>query len=119
MLRFTYLRFLFVMFALSHDQDKEDGPLSKFCQEIADAGEVGQEFMRTIERAHESITLFAPSNAAWDDGNLKNLLRDPQSMKEILYMHLVLDKRLFLENIADSHKRHVRFLFSRLISLAF
>ncbi|XP_065157885.1 fasciclin-1 isoform X3 [Atheta coriaria] len=87
-------------------QDKEDGPLSKFCQEIADAGEVGQEFMRTIERAHESITLFAPSNAAWDDGNLKNLLRDPQSMKEILYMHLVLDKRLFLENIADSHKRH-------------
>ncbi|XP_017776262.1 PREDICTED: fasciclin-1 isoform X2 [Nicrophorus vespilloides] len=87
-------------------EEKEDGPLSKFCQEIADAGDVGKEFMRTIERSHD-LTLFAPSNAAWDDGNLKSLLRDPVKMREILNMHLVVDKRLYLENIIKDHNRHV------------
>lgn len=87
-------------------EDKDEGPTSQFCQEIMDAGPVGKEFMRMIEHSQD-MTLFAPSNKAWDDGNLKNMLRDQSRMKDILNMHLVPNKRLYMENIMDNNRRHV------------
>lgn len=93
-------------------QEKEEGPLSKFYQVIQDSGTVGKDFLRTIDKA-QKVTLFAPSNEAWDDGNLKNLLRDPK-FKDILDMHLVVEHKLSLNNIEDNNRKHVN-LYSLLI----
>lgn len=35
----------------------------------------GDEFMQSINRAKQEVTLFAPSNEAWNDPNLKTLLK--------------------------------------------
>lgn len=86
-------------------QDKEEGPLSKFYQVIQDSGTVGKDFLRAIDKT-QKITLFAPSNEAWDDGNLKNLLSDPK-FKDILDMHLVVENKLSLNNIEENNKNHV------------
>lgn len=88
-------------------QEKEDGPLSKFCQEIKDAGEIGEKFLRYIETAKD-ITLFAPSNSAWDDGNLKNIVRRGNDFEELLKLHVVPNKVLFMDDILRNNQDHVR-----------
>lgn len=73
---------------------------------IADTGDLGKEFLRTIERARD-VTLFAPSNSAWDDGNLRNVIGNKERMREILFMHLVVDARLTKDQIIKNNKRQV------------
>lgn len=87
-------------------QQNDNGPLSKFYQAIKDAGPIGDEFLSAIGRSSD-VTLFAPSNAAWDDGNLRNILRDKRQFQDILKMHLVTDKRLLLDDIARDRERNV------------
>ncbi|KAK5649981.1 hypothetical protein RI129_001010 [Pyrocoelia pectoralis] len=87
-------------------QEKGEGPLSRFVEAIADTGDLGKEFLRTIERAR-TITLFAPSNAAWNDGNIKSVLGKEDKMQEILYLHLVVDERLTKDLIIKNNKRQV------------
>lgn len=52
-----------------YTQEKEDGPLYKFFANIMD---YGGEFMETINNMKD-VTLFAPSNEAWNDPNLENI----------------------------------------------
>ncbi|KAF2894406.1 hypothetical protein ILUMI_11767, partial [Ignelater luminosus] len=87
-------------------QEKENGPLSRFVEAIADTGELGKEFLKTIERARD-VTLFAPSNAAWSDGNLKNVIGNKERMREILFMHLVVDARLTKDQIIKNNRKQV------------
>lgn len=54
-----------------HLQEKEDGPLFKFYEVIMD---VGGEFMETVN-SMKDITLFAPSNEAWKDPMVQNIIR--------------------------------------------
>lgn len=80
--------------------------MSKFVEAIADTGELGKEFLKTIERARD-VTLFAPSNAAWSDGNLKNVIGNKERMREILFMHLVVDARLTKDQIIKNNRKQV------------
>ncbi|XP_044002634.1 fasciclin-1 isoform X3 [Aphidius gifuensis] len=68
--------------------EKEDGPVYKFYQAIADYGD---NFMDTITRLQD-ITLFAPSNAAWEEEGVKHILQDRKRFKEILNLHYVKEK---------------------------
>jgi fasciclin 1 len=52
-------------------QEKEDGPLYKFYEVIMDTG---GEFMQGINNLRD-VTLLAPSNEAWNNPNLKNIIR--------------------------------------------
>lgn len=52
-------------------RSQEDGPLYKFNEAIMDSGDV---FMNTINNLKD-VTLFAPSNQAWMDANLQNVIR--------------------------------------------
>lgn len=52
-------------------KEKEDGPLFKFYEVIMD---VGGEFMQTVN-SMKDITLFAPSNEAWNDPTVQNIIR--------------------------------------------
>lgn len=61
--------------------------------------------MDRITRMRE-LTLFAPSNNAWLDSNLNNLVRDRSKIREILNMHLV-EKRLTMENIITQNTGQV------------
>lgn len=93
------------------NQEKEDGPLSKFCQEIKDAGVIGENFLRYIATAKD-ITLFAPSNSAWDDDNLKNIVRRGKDFEELLKLHIVPNKVLFMDDILRNNQDHVRWVHS-------
>lgn len=85
-------------------QDREDGPLYKFYEIIRDTG---GDFMDRITKMRD-LTLFAPSNSAWEDSNLNNLIRDRKKMKEILDMHLV-ERKLTSEVIISSNEKQVTF----------
>ncbi|KAK0079745.1 hypothetical protein PV325_000871 [Microctonus aethiopoides] len=78
----------------SHRADKEDGPVYKFYQMIRD---YGGNFMETIMR-QQDITLFAPSNAAWNEEGVRHILQDKERFKEILNLHFVRE-RLPLDKI--------------------
>lgn len=88
------------------DQEKEDGPLSKFCQEIKDSGAVGETFLRYLANSKD-LTLFAPSNSAWDDDNLKNIVRRSKDFEELLKLHVVPNKVLFMDDILKDNQDHV------------
>ncbi|XP_031332591.1 fasciclin-1 isoform X1 [Photinus pyralis] len=88
-------------------KEKGEGPLSRFVEAIADTGDLGKDFLRTIERAR-TITLFAPSNAAWNRGTIKSVLGSPERMQEILYLHLVVDERLTKDQIMKNNKRQFK-----------
>uniref|UniRef100_A0A1B0EZU3 FAS1 domain-containing protein n=1 Tax=Lutzomyia longipalpis TaxID=7200 RepID=A0A1B0EZU3_LUTLO len=40
----------------------------------------------------KDVTLFAPSNEAWSDSNLNNIIRNRERMREILNLHIVRDR---------------------------
>lgn len=84
--------------------------------------DVGGEFMQTIINMKD-VTLFAPSNDAWNDPNLQNIIRlvlkmligfqefiflilrkfrNKEKMREILNLHVVRD-RLNTERIRQSN----------------
>lgn len=54
-------------------QEKEDGPLCKFYEVILDLG-ANNQFLNELTLAKD-ITLFAPSNEAWNDISVQNILR--------------------------------------------
>nr|CAD7574498.1 unnamed protein product [Timema californicum] len=48
------------------------------------------------------LTLFAPSNEAWADSNLNNLIRNREKLREILNLHLV-QERLPIDKIKENN----------------
>nr|XP_026496791.1 fasciclin-1 isoform X1 [Vanessa tameamea] len=70
--------------------EKEDGPLCKFYEVIMDLGEHNQ-FLNELTLAKD-ITLFAPSNEAWNEISVQNIIRNHQKLKEILNLHLVRER---------------------------
>ncbi|XP_046418029.1 fasciclin-1 isoform X1 [Neodiprion fabricii] len=79
--------------------DKEDGPVYKFYEAIMD---VGTDFLNDITRQRQ-VTLFAPSNAAWEDSSLQHIRQDKKRMLEILKLHYVREQ-LPLEKILKNNK---------------
>ncbi|XP_012054846.1 PREDICTED: fasciclin-1 [Atta cephalotes] len=77
-------------------KEKEDGPVYKFYETIRDFGD---DIMATISHLHD-VTLFAPSNEALNEPNVKQMLQDKNRMKEILKLHYV-KERLTLDKIKD------------------
>ncbi|XP_011302009.1 fasciclin-1 isoform X2 [Fopius arisanus] len=75
-------------------KEKEDGPVHKFYQNIRD---YGGDFMEEITRVQD-ITLFAPSNAAWELLGDQGILQDKKRFRQILKLHYVREK-LPLEEI--------------------
>lgn len=98
--------FLILKNILFQQSQKEDGPLYRFYEAIQDT-DIGGQFLSSIKRMRD-VTLFAPSNAAWEDDNLKNVLRNPDKMREILYLHLVKDQRLSTEKIKQNNMNQVK-----------
>ncbi|KAK0161204.1 hypothetical protein PV327_009699 [Microctonus hyperodae] len=82
--------------------DKEDGPVYKFYQMIRD---YGGNFMESITR-QQDITLFAPSNAAWNEEGVRHILQDKERFKEILNLHFVRE-RLPLDKIKQKSVNQV------------
>ncbi|XP_046393705.1 fasciclin-1 isoform X3 [Ischnura elegans] len=82
--------------------EKEDGPLYRFYEMIVDHG---SEFMTKITKL-KSLTLFAPSNSAWNNSNLNNLIHNKEKMMEILNLHLV-EQRLSLDDIKDNNMKQL------------
>ncbi|XP_039749845.1 fasciclin-1 isoform X1 [Pararge aegeria] len=70
--------------------EKEDGPLCKFYEVIMDLGEHNQ-FLNELIQAKD-ITLFAPSNEAWNEISVQNVIRNHQKLQEILNLHLVRER---------------------------
>lgn len=89
-------------------KDREDGPLYKFYEVIRD---YQGEFMDKITQMRD-LTLFAPSNAAWRDPYINNILHNKTLMREILYMHLV-EERLPQKTIIDNNRYQVPTLTPR------
>ncbi|XP_028030956.1 fasciclin-1 isoform X2 [Bombyx mandarina] len=71
-------------------KEKEDGPLCKFYEVLMDLGPNNQ-FYTELTLAKD-ITLFAPSNEAWAELSVQNIIRNHQKLKEILNLHLVRER---------------------------
>lgn len=85
-------------------KEKEDGPLHKFYEVILDLGEHNQ-FLNELNLAKD-ITLFAPSNEAWTEPSVQNIMRNHQKLKEILKLHLVRE-RLPMETILHNNLNQI------------
>ncbi|XP_076766387.1 fasciclin 1 Fas1 domain-containing isoform X2 [Xylocopa sonorina] len=66
-------------------EEKKDGPVYKFYETIRD---YGGEIMNTINRLRD-VTLFAPSNAAFEEPGVQKILQNKERVKEILNLHYV------------------------------
>ncbi|XP_034949824.1 fasciclin-1 isoform X2 [Chelonus insularis] len=75
-------------------KDDKKGPVYKFYQAMRDYGD---DFIDVITR-HKDITVFAPSNAAWDEEGVKHIVQDKKRFREILNLHYV-QERLPLDSI--------------------
>ncbi|XP_014367289.1 fasciclin-1 isoform X2 [Papilio machaon] len=84
--------------------EKEDGPLCKFYEVIMDLGENNQ-FLNELTLAKD-ITLFAPSNEAWNENSVQNIIRNHQKLREILKLHLVRE-RLPLDAIIHNNMNQI------------
>ncbi|XP_039749847.1 fasciclin-1 isoform X3 [Pararge aegeria] len=84
--------------------EKEDGPLCKFYEVIMDLGEHNQ-FLNELIQAKD-ITLFAPSNEAWNEISVQNVIRNHQKLQEILNLHLVRE-RLPLDAIIHNNMNQI------------
>ncbi|XP_052749257.1 fasciclin-1 [Galleria mellonella] len=71
-------------------KEKEDGPLCKFYEVILDLG-ANNQFFKELTIAKD-ITLFAPSNEAWNEYSVQNIIRNHQKLMDILNLHLVRDR---------------------------
>lgn len=98
-------RCLTFKFSFPEQLMKEDGPLFKFYEIMKDS-EYGNQFLNTLTRMG-SGTLFAPSNAAWQDDNIRNILLNSDKMRDILNLHLVKDQRLSVERIKQNINQQV------------
>lgn len=68
-------------------EEKEDGPLYKFYELIAD---YAPDFFKTMGNLQQ-MTLFAPSNDALSHPIVHNFIRNRDKLREILNLHLVRD----------------------------
>lgn len=68
-------------------EEKEDGPLYKFYELIAD---YAPDFFKTMGNLQQ-MTLFAPSNEALSHPIVHNFIRNRDKLREILNLHLVRD----------------------------
>lgn len=68
--------------------------------------DVGGTFMETVN-SMKDITLFAPSNEAWNDPGVQNIMRDKAKMRDILNMHIVRD-RMNIERIRQGTQNSVK-----------
>ncbi|XP_051171468.1 fasciclin-1 isoform X2 [Leptopilina boulardi] len=82
--------------------EKEDGPVYKFYNTIINNGD---NFMNSM-KGLPNITLFAPSNAAWEVPEVKAILTDSKRVEDILNLHLVREP-LPLELIKQKNGRLV------------
>lgn len=85
-------------------KEKEDGPLCKFYEVIMDLG-VNNQFLNELTLAKD-ITLFAPSNEAWADFSVQNIIRNQKKLLDILNLHLVRE-RLPLDAIIHNNMNQV------------
>lgn len=85
-------------------QDKTDGPFYRFYEVIMDAG---GDFLSKITH-HRDVTLFVPSNSAWNESYLDKIIADKEKLREILDLHLVTAK-LPLEVIIRNNAKEVNF----------
>ncbi|XP_047022564.1 fasciclin-1 isoform X1 [Helicoverpa zea] len=84
--------------------EKEDGPLCKFYEVIMDLG-ANNQFFNELTLAKD-ITLFAPSNEAWADFSVENIIRNHQKLRDILNLHLVRE-RLPLDAIIHNNMNQI------------
>ncbi|XP_047984150.1 fasciclin-1 isoform X4 [Leguminivora glycinivorella] len=84
--------------------EKEDGPLCKFYEVILDLGNNNQ-FLNELNTAKD-MTLFAPSNEAWNEPSVQNIVRNHQKLKEILNLHLVRE-RLAMDTIIHNNMNQI------------
>ncbi|XP_063703463.1 fasciclin-1 isoform X2 [Culicoides brevitarsis] len=66
-------------------EENEAGPFYKFYEAIVDHG---GDFIDHINKLGE-VTLFVPSNEAWENAEVKNVVSNKQKFREILNMHVV------------------------------
>ncbi|XP_022825263.1 fasciclin-1 isoform X2 [Spodoptera litura] len=85
-------------------KEKEDGPLCKFYEVIMDLG-ANNQFFNELTLAKD-ITLFAPSNEAWADFSVQNIIRNHQKLRDILNLHLVRE-RLPLDAIIHNNMNQI------------
>uniref|UniRef100_U5EXZ7 Putative fasciclin 1 n=1 Tax=Corethrella appendiculata TaxID=1370023 RepID=U5EXZ7_9DIPT len=83
-------------------EEKEDGPLFKFYEVVVD---YGGEFMQTINTLRD-VTIFAPSNEAWNNPTLANIIRNREKIREILNLHIVRE-RISTEKIKQNNQQHI------------
>ncbi|XP_049869898.1 fasciclin-1 isoform X1 [Pectinophora gossypiella] len=70
--------------------EKEDGPLCKFYEVIMDLG-TNNQFLVELSTGKD-LTLFAPSNEAWNEFSVQNIMRNHPRLNEILKLHLVRER---------------------------
>ncbi|XP_023947729.2 fasciclin-1 isoform X2 [Bicyclus anynana] len=85
-------------------KEKEDGPLCKFYEVIMDLGEHNP-FLNELTMAKD-ITLFAPSNEAWNEISVQNIIRNHHKLLDILNLHLVRE-RLPLDAIIHNNMNQI------------
>lgn len=83
-------------------EEKRDGPVYKFYEIIRD---FGGDIMSTISHLRD-VTLFAPSNAAFEEPGVQKILQDKERVKEMLNLHYVKD-RLPIEKIKNKSVNQV------------
>ncbi|XP_049869900.1 fasciclin-1 isoform X2 [Pectinophora gossypiella] len=71
-------------------KEKEDGPLCKFYEVIMDLG-TNNQFLVELSTGKD-LTLFAPSNEAWNEFSVQNIMRNHPRLNEILKLHLVRER---------------------------
>ncbi|XP_026321964.1 fasciclin-1 isoform X8 [Hyposmocoma kahamanoa] len=85
-------------------KEKEDGPLSKFYEVIMDLGP-NNPFLNELMNAKD-VTLFGPSNDAWNERSVQHIVRNHQKLKEILNLHLVRE-RLPMDLILQNNQNQI------------
>lgn len=75
-------------------QDREYGILHRFYEEIMNSG---GDFMEKLT-AMPNVTLFAPSNAAFNDPSIQPYLTNRTYIRSLLDLHIV-NRRLSLDDI--------------------
>lgn len=79
---------------MSSLQDREDGVLHRFYEEIMNSG---GDFLEQLG-ATPNVTLFAPSNAAFNDQSIQSYLTNRTYIRSLLNLHVV-DRRLTIDDI--------------------
>lgn len=83
-----------ILFCYSCYQDREDSVLHRFYEEIMNSG---GDFLEKLN-AMPNVTLFAPSNAAFNDQSIQSYLTNRTYIRSLLELHIV-NRRLSVDDI--------------------